>query len=53
MSFRTEEEERIYSRTAFFNLLGFLGSCVAFSVLAQRLSRNPRELAQFAHATRV
>ncbi|CAN3353252.1 hypothetical protein DICA3_E06590 [Diutina catenulata] len=37
-SFRTEEEERMYSRSAFFHLLGFLGSCVLFSFVAQRLS---------------
>ncbi|KAI5952280.1 hypothetical protein KGF54_003146 [Candida jiufengensis] len=49
-SFRTEEEERLYSRTAFFNLLGFLGSCVLFSFVAQRLSRHPRELAHIAKA---
>lgn len=39
-SFRTEEEERLYSRTAFFNLLGFLGSCVMFSFVAQKLSKQ-------------
>ncbi|KAG7666430.1 uncharacterized protein J8A68_000039 [[Candida] subhashii] len=49
-SFRTEEEERLYSRAAFFNLLGFLGSCVLFSFVAQQLSRNPRELAHIARA---
>ncbi|CAH6721709.1 putative ERMES regulator 1 [[Candida] jaroonii] len=49
-SFRTEEEERYYSRTAFFNLLGFLGSCVLFSFVAQRLSKHPREIAQIARA---
>lgn len=49
-SFRTEEEERLYSRAAFFNLLGFLGSCVLFSFVAQRLSRHPRELAHIARA---
>ena len=42
-SFRTEEE-KAYSRKAFFNLLGFLGSCVIFSFVAQKLSRQPREL---------
>ncbi|ODV82233.1 uncharacterized protein CANTADRAFT_44683 [Suhomyces tanzawaensis NRRL Y-17324] len=50
-SFRTEEEERSYSRMAFFNLLGFLGSCVLFSFVAQKLSRQPRELAHLARAT--
>lgn len=50
MSFQTEEEERLYSRTAFFNLLGFLGSCVLFSFVAQRLSRHPREIAHIARA---
>ncbi|KAK6457301.1 uncharacterized protein RJT20DRAFT_93784 [Scheffersomyces xylosifermentans] len=49
-SFRTEEEERLYSRKAFFNLLGFLGSCVIFSFVAQRLSRQPREIAHIARA---
>lgn len=43
-SFRTEEEEKAYSRAAFFNLLGFLGSCVCFSFVAQRLSRQPAYL---------
>lgn len=37
-SFRTEEEERQYSRIAFFNLLGFIGSCVVFSLVAQKFS---------------
>lgn len=37
-SFRTEEEERQYSRTAFFNLIGFLGTCVVFSLIAQKIS---------------
>lgn len=57
-SFRTEEEEREYSRTAvsgaifwlfsaftmltnwlqFFNLIGFLGTCVVFSLIAQKIS---------------
>lgn len=45
-SFRTEEEEKAYSRKAFFNLLGFLGSCVIFSFVAQKLSRQPRELSE-------
>ncbi|ODV66876.1 hypothetical protein HYPBUDRAFT_108849 [Hyphopichia burtonii NRRL Y-1933] len=40
-SFRTEEEERLYSRKAFFNLLGFLGSCVIYSFVAQKLSKQP------------
>lgn len=48
--FRTEEEERSYSRKAFFNLLGFLGSCVIFSFVAQKLSRHPREIAHIARA---
>lgn len=39
-SFRTEEEERFYSRLAFFNLLGFLGLCVMFSFVAQKLSKQ-------------
>jgi hypothetical protein len=51
-SFRTEEEERLYSRAAFFNLLGFLGSCVLFSFVAQRLSRNPHELHKFSQLAR-
>lgn len=49
-SFRTEEEERSYSRMAFFNLLGFLGSCVLFSFVAQKMSRQPREIAHIARA---
>ncbi|ODV94369.1 hypothetical protein PACTADRAFT_4311 [Pachysolen tannophilus NRRL Y-2460] len=49
-SFRTEEEEKIYSRKAFYNFLGFLASCVAFSFVAQQLARQPREL---IHAARV
>ncbi|KAK6463555.1 hypothetical protein DFJ63DRAFT_286687 [Scheffersomyces coipomensis] len=50
-SFRTEEEERLYSRKAFFNLLGFLGSCVIFSFMAQKLSQNNlRELNHIARA---
>ncbi|QBM89428.1 hypothetical protein METSCH_D05000 [Metschnikowia aff. pulcherrima] len=43
-SFRTEEEEKAYSRSAFFNLLGFLGSCVIFSFVAQKLSKQPLQL---------
>lgn len=39
-SFRTEEEEKSYSRSAFFNLLGFLSSCVMFSFVAQKLSKQ-------------
>lgn len=39
-SFRTEEEERSYSRSAFFNLLGFLGLCVMFSFVAQKLLKQ-------------
>lgn len=35
-SFRTEKEEREYSRQAFFNLIGFLGTCVVFSLMAQK-----------------
>lgn len=53
VSFRTEEEERSYSRKAFFNLLGFLGSCVLFSFVAQKLSRQPRELAHIARANDI
>ncbi|KAK9475986.1 hypothetical protein V1514DRAFT_286301, partial [Lipomyces japonicus] len=37
-SFRTDEEERRYSRKAFFNFFGFLGSCLIFSLLAQQIS---------------
>ncbi|KAK9467310.1 hypothetical protein V1512DRAFT_260917, partial [Lipomyces arxii] len=37
-SFRTDEEERQYSRQAFLNLVGFLGSCLIFSFVAQKLS---------------
>ncbi|KAK9460435.1 uncharacterized protein V1516DRAFT_664834 [Lipomyces oligophaga] len=37
-SFRTEEEERRYSRRAFFNWMGFLGSSLIFSFWAQKLS---------------
>ena len=43
-SFREEEEEKEYSRKAFFNLLGFLGSCMIISVVAQKLSRQPSEM---------
>lgn len=43
-SFRTKEEERSYSRKAFFNLLGFLGSCVIFSFVAQKLSKHPHDI---------
>ncbi|OBA21462.1 hypothetical protein METBIDRAFT_31982 [Metschnikowia bicuspidata var. bicuspidata NRRL YB-4993] len=43
-SFRTEEEEKAYSRHAFFNFLGFLGSCVIFSFVAQKLSKQPQQL---------
>ncbi|WPK25170.1 hypothetical protein PUMCH_002474 [Australozyma saopauloensis] len=42
--FRTEEEEKSYSRSAFFNLLGFLGSCVFFSFVAQKLSKQPHQI---------
>lgn len=49
-SFRTEEEERMYSRKAFFNLLGFLSSCVLFSFVAQKLSQHPGEIARIARA---
>lgn len=35
-SFRTEEEEREYSRSAFFNFVGFLGTCALFSLIAQK-----------------
>ncbi|KAK9368937.1 hypothetical protein V1509DRAFT_639296 [Lipomyces kononenkoae] len=37
-SFRTDEEEREYSRRAFLNFMGFLGSCLIFSFIAQKLS---------------
>lgn len=43
-SFRTEEEEKSYSRRAFFNLLGYLVSCVIFSFVAQKLTKQPRYL---------
>lgn len=39
-SFRTEEEEKRYSRKAFFNLLGFISSCVIFSFVAQKLTKK-------------
>lgn len=43
-SFRTEEEERQYSRTAFFSFLGFLTSCVLFSFVAQKLTPQVNNL---------
>lgn len=71
-SFRSEEEERSYSRKAvslssyyptgiylltagkkFYNFLGFLASCVAFSFVAQKLSQNSRELVYIARANRL
>ncbi|VEU20760.1 DEKNAAC101672 [Brettanomyces naardenensis] len=35
-SFRSEEEERGYSRRAFYNFIAFLASCVVFSFVAQK-----------------
>ncbi|KAF8468988.1 hypothetical protein BDZ91DRAFT_721531 [Kalaharituber pfeilii] len=35
---RTEEEERTYSRMAFYNLILFVGSIAAFSYFAQRMT---------------
>ncbi|CDK27930.1 unnamed protein product [Kuraishia capsulata CBS 1993] len=47
--FRTEEEERSYSRKAFYNFVGFLASCVAFSFVAQRLeSRQSKDVLNLA-----
>lgn len=40
VSFRTEEEEREYSRRAFFNFIGFLGSCALFSLIAQKANES-------------
>lgn len=37
-SFRTEEEEREYSRTAFFNFISFLAAAAGFSLIAQKAS---------------
>ncbi|OUM54649.1 hypothetical protein BVG19_g4066 [[Candida] boidinii] len=39
-SFRTEEDEMMFSRRAFYNFIGFLASCVVFSFIAQRLDSN-------------
>lgn len=36
-SFRTEEEERAYSRLAFFNFIGFLTVSVTFSFFATKI----------------
>lgn len=36
-SFRTEEEERIYSRMAFFNFIGFIAVSVTFSFFATKI----------------
>ncbi|CAY71851.1 Hypothetical protein PAS_chr4_0591 [Komagataella phaffii GS115] len=33
---RTEEEERMYSRKAFYNFIGFVASCLAFTLISQR-----------------
>ncbi|ODV58033.1 Mco6p ASCRUDRAFT_39889 [Ascoidea rubescens DSM 1968] len=38
VSFRTEEDERAYSRKAFFYLLGYLGAGIVFSLFAQSSS---------------
>ncbi|KAM0794431.1 hypothetical protein BDR22DRAFT_691094 [Usnea florida] len=35
---RTEAEERSYSRNAFYNLILFMSSVAAFSLIAQRMS---------------
>ncbi|VUG17937.1 DEBR0S2_19680g1_1 [Brettanomyces bruxellensis] len=35
-SFRSEEEDRGYSRRAFYNFVAFLVSCVLFSFVAQK-----------------
>ncbi|KAF8459493.1 hypothetical protein BGX38DRAFT_1149101 [Terfezia claveryi] len=35
---RTEEEERTYSRMAFYNLILFVGSIAAFSYFAQKMA---------------
>ncbi|WBW73840.1 Ermes regulator Emr1 [Schizosaccharomyces osmophilus] len=37
-SFRTEKEERSYSRTAFFHLIGYISFSVIFSLLVRRKS---------------
>ncbi|CCX31799.1 hypothetical protein FPQ18DRAFT_329135 [Pyronema domesticum] len=37
---RTEEEERTYSRTAFYNLLLFITSIAGFSFIAQHVGRT-------------
>ena len=36
-SFRTEEEERSYSRLAFFNFIGFITISVVFSFIATKV----------------
>ncbi|KAA8913636.1 hypothetical protein FN846DRAFT_902701 [Sphaerosporella brunnea] len=41
---RTEEEERTYSRTAFYNLLLFAGSIAAFSFIAQHAGKTQQQL---------
>lgn len=41
-------EDTEQTNTQFFNLLGFLGSCVLFSFVAQKMARQPRDLAALA-----
>ncbi|ONH75269.1 hypothetical protein BOH78_1843 [Pichia kudriavzevii] len=37
MSYRTEEEERAYSRQAFFNFIGFVTVSIGFSFVATKI----------------
>ncbi|KAI9015796.1 hypothetical protein CLU79DRAFT_764742 [Phycomyces nitens] len=39
-SFRTPEEERQFSRAAFFKFSGYILSCIAMTVLASRYSNK-------------
>ncbi|KAI9467980.1 MAG: hypothetical protein EXX96DRAFT_585590 [Benjaminiella poitrasii] len=39
-SFRTPEEERQFSRSAFFKFSGFILSCIAMTVFASRYNGN-------------
>ncbi|KAI8339903.1 hypothetical protein BC941DRAFT_418873 [Chlamydoabsidia padenii] len=41
-SFRTPEEERQYSRSAFFKFSGYILSCIVITVLASRSSSKTK-----------
>ncbi|ORX62641.1 hypothetical protein DM01DRAFT_1330769 [Hesseltinella vesiculosa] len=45
-SFRSPEEERQYSRSAFFKFTGYMLSCIVITILASRSTMKPKLLTQ-------